>query len=38
MSMRNAWQAVVGGTLIAMIADRITQAWSKRKKAELGLT
>ena len=24
--------------LIAMIADRITQAWSRRKKAELGLT
>jgi len=24
--------------LIAMIADRITQAWSARKKAELGLT
>jgi glycine betaine/proline transport system permease protein len=24
--------------LLAMIADRITQAWSKRKKAELGLT
>ena len=23
--------------LIAMIADRITQAWSARKKAELGL-
>ena len=24
--------------LLAMIADRITQAWSARKKAELGLT
>jgi glycine betaine/proline transport system permease protein len=29
--------AGIGMTVIAMIADRITQAWSLRRKAELGL-
>ena len=29
--------AGLGMAVIAMIADRMTQAWSQRKKAELGL-
>jgi glycine betaine/proline transport system permease protein len=29
--------AGVGMAVIAMIADRMTQAWSRRKRAELGL-
>jgi glycine betaine/proline transport system permease protein len=34
----NGFVAGLSMALIAMIADRITQAWSARKKAELGLT